>query len=83
MEAEAVEFIRVWVEGVVEADGVGGDADLRVGGDEEAVGKAEVVAYEALVGDYQVTQSDFNLRLLRVSDGEHVRYVLRRSGLNR
>ena len=51
MEAETVKGVGVRVEGFVEADGVRGDADLRVGGDEEAVGEAEVVAYEALVCD--------------------------------
>ena len=51
MKAEAVKGVGVGVEGLVKADGVRGDADLRVGGDDEAVGKAEVVTYEPLVGD--------------------------------
>lgn len=37
MEAEAVEGVGVGVEGLVEANGVGGDTDLGVCGDEEAV----------------------------------------------
>lgn len=51
MEAKAVEGVGVGVEGVIEANGVGGDADLGVGGDDEAVGEAEVFADEAFVCD--------------------------------
>ena len=51
MKTKAVKSVSVGVEGVVEADGVRGDADLRVSGDNEAVGKAEVFAHEPLVGD--------------------------------
>ena len=52
VEAEAVEGVRVGVEGVVEANGVGGDADLGVCGDEEAVGEAEVFANKAFICNY-------------------------------
>ena len=51
MKSKAVKSVGVGVEGLVEADGVRGDADLRVGRDNEAVGKAEVFAHESLVGD--------------------------------
>ena len=51
VKAEAVKGVGVGVESLVEADGVRWDADLRVGGDDEAVGKAEVFAHEPLVGD--------------------------------
>ena len=51
MEAEAIKGVGVGVEGLVETNGVRWDANLRVGGDDEAVGKAEVFAYEPLVGD--------------------------------
>lgn len=51
VEAEAVKGAGARVEGFVEADGMRGDPDLRVGGDDEAVGEAEVFAHEALVGD--------------------------------
>ena len=51
VKAEAVKSVGVRVEGLVEADSVRGDADLRVGGDDEAVGKAEVFAHEPFVGD--------------------------------
>ena len=37
VEAETVEGVGVGVEGLVEANGVGGDADLGVCRDEEAV----------------------------------------------
>ncbi len=51
VEAKAVEGVGVGVEGVIEANGVGGDADLGVGGDDEAVGEAKVFADEAFVSD--------------------------------
>ena len=51
VEAETVEGVGVGVEGLVEADGVGGDADLGVCGDEKAVGEADVFSDEAFVCD--------------------------------
>ena len=51
VKAKAVKSLGIRVQRLVEADGVRGDADLRVGGDNEAVGKAEVVAHEPLVGN--------------------------------
>ena len=51
VEAEAVEGVGVGVEGLVEADGVGGDADLGVCGHEEAVREADIFPDEAFVCD--------------------------------
>lgn len=58
VKAETVKGVGVGIEGVIEADGVRGDADLGVGGDDEAVGEAEVFAYEPLVGYWEVGWSE-------------------------
>lgn len=51
VEAKAVKGVGVGVEGIIKADGVSGDADLSVGGNDESVGEAEVFADEAFVRD--------------------------------
>ena len=62
VEAETIKRVGVGVVGLVEADGVRRDTDLRVGGDEESVRETEVFAHEPLVGDWQFGGSAFDLR---------------------
>ena len=76
VEAEAVEGVGVGVEGLVEANGVGGDADLGVCGDKEAVGEANIFPDEAFVCDC--------VDLVRSPPWRRWRlHILSRSGLKR
>lgn len=52
-EAEGVELVRVRVDFGVHGDGVGGDADGGVGGDDEAVGHLVVDVDHAFHGDWR------------------------------
>ena len=76
VEAEAVEGVGVGVEGLVEANGVGGDVDLGVRGDKEPVGEANIFPDEAFVCNY--------VELVRSPPWRRWRlHILSRSGLKR